>query len=131
MTIWLPTGDSLQGPPASPGLPGARVVVIEEPAANDQFFLWKNTTGAAVTISRLVATVRGAGSDFSFLLYHGPAWSGSGTAVVTGGTSCSNTTTGLVVSSFNNPTIADGHLLWIVITAVNNGPQQACVQIEF
>lgn len=105
--------------------------MIESPAALDKFWIWKNTTGGDVTISKIISTVRGTGPSCTFYLYFGTNFASGGTAVITSGTFTASTSSGVETTSFDNATIPDGNALWIVVNSTGGTISQLAVQIDF
>lgn len=71
-----------------------------------------------VEVIGIFSIVLGAGPSVTFSLRYGTDIT-SGTEVVTGGITQTNTTTGSVTSSFNSPVIQGPSQIWVEISAVS------------
>jgi hypothetical protein len=104
-----------QGPQGSQGAIGPKAFAIISPTGTDGpiplFF-----TPMALTLSKIESVVQGTTPSVTFSIKYGSSLA-SGTEVVTGGITCTNTTTGLATTSFNNGAIPANSWVWVVTTA--------------
>jgi hypothetical protein len=105
------------------------VVSIASPQLNEKRILLR--APQALTISRVDAVLSGGTSpSVSLSLRHGADVSATGTAVTTDPITITSTTTGSASTSFQAPEIAEGHWLWLQVTAVSGSPSGLTVSIE-
>lgn len=90
-------------------------------------------TSTSLTITKMEAVLPSGTNtpSVTFNIRHGSDISLTGTALVTGGTTVTNTTNGLAVSSFNNATIAANSFVWLDVTAVSGTVPGLSVSLEF
>lgn len=103
----------------SQGLSGKvfKTVAIEYPAVESIPLFFIETS---LIINKIVATVVGAGANTSFLLYYGENALSSGTEVVVGGTTVTQTNNQIVLESFDNNTIPANNFLWITVISTTS-----------
>lgn len=106
------TFDNLIG---SAKIPRTRAVTIENPSGAEDLSLF--FTDVPITITRMLAVVVGSTPSVTFTIRHGADRSAAGAEVVTGGSVCTNTTTGLDITSFDDATIVAESHVWIETTA--------------
>jgi hypothetical protein len=71
-----------------------------------------------LTVTKITAVLVGSGSpSVTWTIRWGANRDNPGTEVVTGGTTTTNTTTGDVITLFNNPVIAADSFIWLETTA--------------
>ncbi len=117
---------SLLGPP---GPMPPQVVWLASPQANDRRILLRAPQG--LTISRVDAVLTGGTSpSVSFSLRHGADVSAAGTAATSDPITAISTTSGSGSTSFQSPEIAEGHWLWLQVTAASGSPTGLSVSIE-
>jgi hypothetical protein len=105
-----------------------QVVWLPSPQAHDRRILLR--APQALTISRVDAVLSGGTSpSVSFSLRHGADVSAAGTAATTDPITTASTTTGSGSTSFQTPEIAEGHWLWLEITAVSGSPVALTVSV--
>jgi hypothetical protein len=105
LTIWIPS-------PQSEG----RRILLRAPHA--------------LTISRLDAVLTGGNSpSVSVVLGHGADASAAGTTVTTDPIAITSTSTGTAITSLLNPQVAEGHWLWLEITAASGSPAALTVSV--
>lgn len=80
-----------------------------------------------MTITKLIAV----GGGFTYTVRKGSDRSGTGTEVVTGGSTVTSTTTGDVVTSFNSASIAADDWVWLKLTSVTGTPASFNLTMEF
>ena len=115
------------------GLTGAvkvgRSVSVYAPTTTDNITMFY--TSNALTLSNIESVIRGAGTGVTFSVRYGTDRSATGTEVVTSGINCTNTTTGLSTTSFNNGTISASSFVWLTIAGVSGNPNELSVTLEF
>jgi len=122
---------SLLGPA---GPMGPQQIWLPNPQVGERRILLR--AAQALVLSHLDALLSsGSSPSLSLQLRHGPDVSASGTAVLSTpiaiGSSNGGTTTGSVVSSFQNPAVPVDHWLWLEITAVSGSPIALTVAVRF
>ncbi|HWO99764.1 MAG TPA: hypothetical protein VNL74_03970 [Methylococcus sp.] len=75
-------------------------------------------TPQAIPLSKIRSAVQGTSPSVTFSVKYGSSLA-SLTEVVTGGITCTNTTTGLETTSFNNGTIAAGSFVVLTTSAIS------------
>lgn len=88
----------------------SKSITIESPTADDAITIFR--TNRAITITKLVAVIVG-GTSAVFTVRHSTDRSATGNEAVTGGSTCSSTTTGTVVTSFNDATVPIDSFVWV------------------
>ena len=73
-------------------------------------------------VSKMVVGLQGSSPSVTVNVYYGSTLNSGGTALVSGGTSCTNTTTGTVVTSFTNTKIAPNNFIWVQTTSITTKP---------
>ena len=115
------------------GLTGAvklgRSISVYAPTTTDNITMFY--TSNALTLSNIESVIRGAGTGVTFSIRYGTDRSATGTEVVTSGINCTNTTTGLSTTSFNNGTISASSFVWLTIAGVSGNPNELSVTLEF
>lgn len=101
----------------SVGSPSPRAIAIASPSSTENVTFFYTPT--QITLSSLRAVVRGTSPSVSFTVRWASDRSLTGTEVVTGGSTVTNTTTGLSVTTFNAGTISAGSWVWVAITATS------------
>lgn len=82
--------------------------------------IWLGYAPVDITIARMVAVLQGSSSpSVSWTMKFASDRSATGTAVVTAGTTTTNTTTGDVITSMDDPIIPASNHMWLSITAVS------------
>jgi hypothetical protein len=108
----------IQGTVGATGLAAPRAVTIEAPSNSEKVAMFY--TDSALSLASIRSVLAGSGSpSVTFSIRYGSDFSASGTEVVTGGITVTNTTTGLNTTSFNNGTISAGSFVWITTSAVS------------
>lgn len=95
-----------------------RSVTIEAPSNSEKIAMFYIQSSTALTSIRSVISGSSTPS-VTFSIRYGSDFSATGTEVVTGGITVTNTTTGLNTTSFNNGTISAGSFVWITTSAVS------------
>lgn len=99
----------------------------ESPATDDLFVLF--FTPVAITVSKIVAVLVGSGS-ITYTVRHDPDASATGNEIVTGGSTVTSSTTGGVVTTFNDATIPANSWVWVKLTAVSGTVDGMNITIE-
>jgi collagen type VII alpha len=124
---------AVQGVSSVNGLTGAvkvgRSVSVYAPTTTDNITMFY--TSNALTLSNIESVIRGAGTGVTFSVRYGTDRSATGTEVVTSGINCTNTTTGLSTTSFNNGTISASSFVWLTVAGVSGNPNELSVTLEF
>ncbi len=68
-------------------------------------------------LAEIRSVVRGSSPSVTFSIRYGTDRSAAGTEIVTSGITCTNTTTGVATTSFNNGTIPAGNFVWLTTSA--------------
>lgn len=71
------------------------------------------------TVTKMVAVLRGTAPSVSYKVRHGTDRSASGVAIVTAGNTCTSTTSGNTVLSFDSPNISAGEFIWVTTSATS------------
>jgi hypothetical protein len=135
---WLASLVGAAGADGEPGADGAdgatriaRSVLVPDPEASERLVLFY--TDPALTLTRISAVLPGATDtpSLTFELRYGADASGTGTAVVTAGTTVTSTSTGAQVTSFDNASIPSGSWVWLQTTALSGTVPVLHVSLEF
>lgn len=86
---------------------------------------------SALTITRIIAVSRGTTPSRTWTLRKASDRSATGTEVVTGGTTTTNTTTGQLITSFNSASIPASNFLWFTTTAGSGTVTELSITIEY
>lgn len=97
----------------------SRSITVESPSASEDISIFY--TDVAITISKIVFIITGATSVTTTIRHHTDR-SNAGNEVVTGGTVVNSTTTGNVVTTFNDETIPANSFIWLKTTALSGTP---------
>jgi hypothetical protein len=93
--------------------------------------MFYTTDALTITSMEAVLPAETATPSVTFNIRHGTDVSAAGTALVTGGTTVTNTSTGLGVTSFNNASVAANSFVWVEVTAVSGTVPALSVSLEF
>lgn len=96
-----------------------RSLTISNPGASENLFCFKMEQ-RDVTITKITAVLQGSSSpSVTWSIQHGTDRSQAGTTVVSTTTNVGNggTTTGHVVTSFSDPTVASTEFVWVTTSA--------------
>jgi hypothetical protein len=105
------------------GLAGSaapRAMTIEAPSNSEKIVMFFTDTPISLSQIRSVIANNGTSPTTTFSIRYGTDYSESGTEVVTGGVVCSNITTGVSTTSFNNGTVPANNFVWLTTTASSN-----------
>ncbi len=106
----------------------SKSITIESPTAAEDISLFY--TDDAITITKIVFVITGATSVTTTVRHHTDR-NNAGNEVVTGGTVANNSTTGNVVTSFNDATVPADSFLWIETTALSGTPTSVNITIFY
>jgi hypothetical protein len=93
----------------------SKSLVIESPSGSENISFFY--TDVPITISKMIAVLKGTTPSLTWSIKHDIDRSGSGNEVVTGGTTTTNTTTGNIITVFNDATIPANSFIWFISTA--------------
>lgn len=127
LNFTIPRGDT--GNTGATGPMGPKAVQIDNPTASEKVRLFH--TDASLTISKIQSLVAGSTPSATFSIRYGADFSGAGTEVVVGGLTCTNSTTGLATTSFNNATIPAGSHVWLTTSAISGTVDSLSVSLAF
>jgi hypothetical protein len=111
------------------GTAAPKALTIINPTSSEKAVLFFTTVG--LTITQIRSTVLGSTPSVTFSIRYGSDISASGTEVVTGGITCTNTTTGLSTTSFNNATVPADRFVWLTTSATSGTVTQLAVSLIF
>ena len=98
------------------GAQGSKSIIVELPTSTEDlsFFF----SDLAITITKIRPILVGSSTpSVTWTLRHGADRSGSGSEVVTGGTITTEVSTGVDITSFNDPSVVANSHLWFETTA--------------
>ena len=94
----------------------SKSLTVESPTATEDISMF--FTSEAVTITKMACVLTGSATpSLTWTVKHGTDRSAAGAAVVTAGTVTTSTTTGSIVTSFNDATIPANSYVWFETTA--------------
>jgi hypothetical protein len=107
----------------------SKALVIEKPTdtENISFFY----TDVAITINKLVAVLKGIAPSITWSIVHSTDRSLAGNEVITGGVTTTNTTTGNVITTFDDATIPANSFIWFISTATSGTISEFNVSIIY
>jgi hypothetical protein len=85
----------------------------------------------AITVTKLIAVVRGSTPSATWTIRKGSDRSATGVEVVTGGTTTTSETTGSVVTSLTSAGIAANDFVWLETTAVSGTVNELHVTVYY
>jgi hypothetical protein len=101
---------------------------LDAPSDDENFTIMKVIQ--ETTLQKMFAVTRGPGSpSVTWTVKHDTDRSAGGTAVVSAGTTTTNTTTGDVITVMDNSTIPIDSWVWIETTASGGSPQELTVEL--
>ena len=103
------------------------LTVANPDAADDITWFY---TPVAITVTELVTVIRG-GTDVTPDVRHGLDRSAAGSALITTPAAATSTTTGDVISSFDDATIPANSFVWLEYDGVTGSPVEAFHSIEY
>jgi len=94
----------------------SKSITVESPSSSEDISMFY--ADEAITISKIVAVLVGSSTpSVTWTIRHHTDRSNAGNEVVTGGTVTTSTTTGSVVTSFNDATVPADSFVWLKTTA--------------
>jgi hypothetical protein len=111
------------------GVAAPKALTIINPTSSEDVVLFFTT--ASITFSQIRSTVMGTTPSVTFSIRYGTDISAAGTEVVTGGITCTNTTTGVSTTSFNNATVPIDNFVWLTTSASSGTVDQLAVSLLF
>lgn len=106
----------------------SKSVTVESPTSSEDISLFY--TDEAITITKIVYVITGSTSVTTTIRYHTDR-NNTGTEVVTGGTTANSTTTGNVVTSFNDATVPADSFVRLETTALSGTPTSLNVTVFY
>lgn len=106
----------------------SKTITIPDPSASEDITL--PYFDDAITITKIVFVITGS-TSVTATVRHGTDRSATGTEVVTGGTVVNSTTTGNVVTSFDDATVPADSFLWLETTALSGTPTSLSITIFY
>lgn len=97
----------------------SKSITIESPTASEDISMFYSDE--AITITKIVFVITGS-TSVTTTIRQGTDRSAAGTEVVTGGTTANSTTTGNVVTSFNDATVPADSFIWLETTSLSGTP---------
>ena len=113
---WIPTGETLLGPPGPSALL-PQTLRLSSPSGNSKVPILRAATN--LRLSRVDVLLAGSSPAILCSLRIGADFSASGTEVLSGGIAASNTTTGQTVTSFEVDTLPAESWLWLETSAAS------------
>lgn len=104
------------------------ITIANPTAIEDQGLFF---TKAAITVTQFSAVVMGITPSVTYTIRFATDRSAAGTEVVTGGSTVTSTTTGDIVTSFNDATIPANSWVWLETTAVDVTTTQVTLTINY
>lgn len=105
----------------------AKSITILSPSASEKVLMF--VARAACTVTRIDCVI-GSATSVTFAIRKGTDPSGSGTAVVTAGTTANTTASVQTVTSFDSASIASGDAVWITTSAISGTPSSLHVTVH-
>lgn len=106
----------------------SKSITVESPTASEDISMFY--TDDAITITKIVFVITGSTSVTTTIRHHTDR-NNAGNEVVTGGTVVNSTTTGNVVTSFNDATVPADSFIWLETTALSGTPTSVNVTIFY
>jgi hypothetical protein len=110
--------------PASP-----KAITVINPTTSEKIPLFYTST--AITISHVESLVAGTSPSVTFNIRHNADFSTTGTQLISGGVTTTNTTTGTATTTFDNPSVTGGSFVWLTTTATAGTVDQFHVTVLF
>jgi len=106
-----------------------KALVVEFPRLNENISIF--FTDVAISINKLVAVIRGSSvPSLTWTIRHNPSRSAIGSEVITDGTT-TTTSTGQVVTTFDDATIPANSFIWFETTAMSGTIDEFSVTIVY
>lgn len=109
--------------------PFVKAITIETPTATEDITLFY--TDDAITVTQLSAVSVGSTPSTTYTIRHSTDRSATGNEVVTSGSTTTSTTTGNIVTSFNDATIPADSWVWLETTATSGTVTNVNVTVEY
>ena len=131
---YINDGDSSQwvelGPVGQRGSVGPKSITLTNPTNSEKLLLFY--TDAELTVAQIRSVLIGTSTpSVTFSIRYGTDVSATGTEVVSDGITCTNTTTGLSTTSFNNATVPANNYVWLTTSATSGTVTQLAVTLIF
>jgi hypothetical protein len=108
----------------------SKTLVLEVPTDFEDVFVF--FTDVAIIIQSLIPTLLGTtGSDLDWTMRHDPTRDGTGTEIVTGGSTTTLVTSETPITVFNNPSIPADSFIWVETTGLTNVPTEFTITIIY
>lgn len=118
-------GSVVKGTMASPA-----AIDVYNPTNAEKHMFYRTTV--ALTVTRLFAVLQGSSSpSVTYSVRYGSDLSGSGTEIVSGGSTVTSTTTGTSVTSFTNTVIPADSLIWMTTSAQSGTVTELHITVTF
>lgn len=112
------------------GVDWSKSITVESPTNAEDLSIFYTTV--AITVTELAAVLVGSSTpSVTWTIRHHTDRSNAGNEVVTGGTATTSTTTGSIVTSFNDATIPADSFVWLETTAQSGTVGQINVTITY
>lgn len=125
MPASLSGGASAGGPALAGGR--SKGVTLRNPEPGSLVMLWR--PDQQVTVAEVFSIVAGSSPSVTFSVRHGTELGGSSSELISGGSTVTDTATGLVQTALDNPVIPAGHLVWLQVVAIVNTVEQFHLQL--
>lgn len=106
----------------------SKAITIESPTSSEDISMFY--TDDAITVTKIVFVITGSTSVTTTIRHHTDR-NNAGNEVVTSGTVANSTTTGNVVTSFNDATIPADSFVWVETTALSGTPTSLNITIFY
>jgi hypothetical protein len=106
----------------------SKSITIESPTAAEDISMFY--TDDAITITKIVFVITGS-TSVTTTIRHSTDRSATGNEVVTSGTVANSTTTGNVVTSFNDATVPADSFVWVETTALSGTPTSLNITVFY
>lgn len=104
-------------------------ITVPAPAITDEPGL--GYTNSAITITKIVFVTIGSTPSINATIRFATDRSAAGTEVVTGGTTVTSTTTGNIVTSFNDATIPGSYFIWVELSSITGTVDQLEISVFY
>lgn len=106
----------------------SKTITLTDPSATEDITMFY--TDDAITVTKMVFVITGSTSATTTIRHHTDR-NNAGNEIVTGGTVANSTTTGNVVTSFNDATIPADSFVWLETTALSGTPTSLSVTVFY
>jgi hypothetical protein len=111
------------------GIAAPKALTILNPTNAEKVVLFFTTE--SLTFTQIRSTVFGSTPSVTFSIRYGSDVSAAGIEVVTGGITCTNTTTGLSTTAFDNAVVPADRFVWLTTSATSGTVSQLAVSLIF